>query len=178
MSRSYFEEVQRFRDNRWVWVMVIAIALAALLPLAYGLYWQLGKGQPWGEQAMANGELIALFFFVLLMAALVTFMLLSIKLELRIDEDGVHYKFFPVKNKWQLITTDQIAEYSFEKRYRFFAMAGIGHHRNLLTKTRSFRVRGSDHLFLKLRNGEKLLLGTHDLGNVEWAMKKLMTKNQ
>lgn len=178
MSRVYFEEVQRFRDNAWVWMLVIGTSLAALIPLIYGIYWQIVKGEPWGNEPLSDRGLIFLFLFVLACLALMIFILLSLKLELRIDEQGIHYRFVPVKNKWQLITKEEIAEYHLEKRFRLLDTAGFGHHRNRLSRTRSFRIRGGNHLSLKFRNGQKLLLGTQNLSEIEWAMKRLMTINE
>jgi hypothetical protein len=107
-----------------------------------------------------------------------TAILLSLKLELRIDKEGIHYRFVPIKNNWQVVKKEEIADYSLEKRFRFLDTAGFGHHRNRLAKTRSYRIRGGNHLVLKFHNGEKLLFGTQNLSGIEWAMKRLMSTNE
>lgn len=178
MSRNYFEDVQRVRDNAWIWMLIVGISLTALIPLIYGIYWQLVQREPWGDQPLSDEGLIFLFLFVLGSLALMTFLLLSLKMEMRIDDEGIHYRFVPIKNKWQLITKGEIAEYHYEKRFRFIDAPGFGHHRNRLSKTRSFRIRGGNHLSLKFHDGQKLLLGTQNLSGIEWAMKRLMNKNE
>jgi len=178
MSRPYFEEVQKFRDNRWMWVIVFGASLSSILPLANGLYWQLYKGELWGNEPLSNNGIIMLFLVVLISLGIASAVLLSMKLEVKIDHEGIHYRFVPIKPKWQLITKDQIAEYKLVPRFKLFQSGGVGHHRNRLTKTRSFRIQGGKHLYLRLHNGEKLLLGTQNLEGIEWAMKRLMTINE
>ena len=178
MSRSYFEEVQMLRDNRWIWMLIIAFSLLALLPLMDGLYLQLIRGKPWGDKPMSDQGLIFMFAFVVICLSILVWMLLSLKLETKIDEQGIHVRLFPFKPKWQLITSDDVIDYSFEKRFRFLDSGGIGYHRNCLKRQRSFRIGGGNHLSMKLKNGETLLLGTQDLLGIEWALKKLMLKNE
>lgn len=178
MTRSYFEEIQHFRENRWLMMVVLLISTGVILPVSFGLHTQLIEGRPWGDKPMSDGGLIMLFVFMLINVTLVTGLLFMMKLEMRIDEEGVHYRFVPLKNKWQLIKKEQISGYLTEKKLRLFVTGGTTHHRNIFTKTRSYRIRGLSHLYLKLHNGEKILLGTQNLPGVEWAMKKLMTTNQ
>jgi hypothetical protein len=178
MSRYYFEEVQRFRDQSWLLVLVLTISLGAIIPLIYGMYWQILQDVPWGDQPMSDTGMVVLFLFVILCMGVMAFMLLSMKLEVRLDEQGIHYRFIPLKNEWQLIRKDQISEYRFEKGMRLFTTGGVGYHRNVFTKTRSYRIFGSSCLSLKLNSGDKLLLGTRKPGEMEWALKKLITINQ
>ncbi len=178
MMRTYFEEVQYFRDNRWLLVLVFAISAGALLPLLNGVYEQLGEGRAWGDKPMSDEGLIVFFVFILITVALMIIILLVMKLEVRIDQEGVRYRFVPIKNQWQLIRKDQISEYRLENKVKLFQTGRHGYHRNVFTKTRSFRIRGARHLYLKLHTGEKFLLGTQNLTGMEWAMKKLMANNQ
>jgi hypothetical protein len=177
MATPHFEEVQRLRDNRWIFVLIFAIALGALLPLLYGIYWQIGQGIPWGNEPMSDSGLIAITFVVLSSMGLMAFILTNLRLEVRIDDGGIHYRMFPVKSRWRLVTPAQIAEYSFANRFKPFESGGIGHHRNLLKNTRSFRILGGKHLTVKFNDGHRLMLGTQDLTGMEWAMRKLMKKN-
>ena len=176
MNRPAFEEVQRLRDNRWIWVMVAVFSTAAFVPLLYGSYWQLIKGEPWGNEPLSNQGFILFFLFILLAFGIMLFILLSSRLELKIEGDGIHWKFYPIRKKWQLISKDEIQIYSLEKKFKFFAPGGLGYHHDRFRKLRSMRISGGSHLSLKLRNGERYLFGTQDLAGMEWAMKKLMNK--
>src|SRR5436190_18390581 len=120
MSRAYFEEVQSLRQNRWIWIVIITTILMTLLPLFDGIYWQIIKGEPWGEKPISNNGLIALFIFMIAISAFVTWILLSTKLETRINEEGLHYKFFPAKPKWVLVSKEEISSFEMRRQFNFF----------------------------------------------------------
>lgn len=176
MATPYFEEVQRLRDNRWILVLIFVVALGSLLPLIYGIYWQIGQGVQWGDEPMSNSGLIGITLMVLVSMALMVFIMTNLRLEVKIDEAGIHYRMYPVKSRWRLVTPSEIEGYSFANRFKPFESGGIGHHRNLLKNTRSFRIIGGKHITVKFKDGHRLMLGTQDLTGMEWAMKKLMKK--
>lgn len=178
MQRVYFEEVQAFRENRWVVALVVAVLLSALLPLAYGLHQQLVMGIPWGDKPMSDNGLVSMFLVVLVSVGIGAFVILSSRLEVKVDSDNLRYRYFPVTPQWQLITSALIDSYSLEKGFRMFRSGGFGYHRSFLLRTRSYRIRGGRHLSLKLKNGQTILLGTQNPEGLEWAMKKLMAKNE
>lgn len=177
MATPYFQEVQRLRDNRWILLLIFGIALGAMLPLIYGLYWQVVKGVQWGNEPMKDSELIVMTIFVFTALIIMVFVMMSLRLEVFIDDEGVHYRMVPVKGKWRIVTPSQISSYTFADRYKLFESGGIGHHRNILKNTRSFRIFGGKHMTLTLNDGHRLLLGTQDRGGMEWAMRKLMKTN-
>jgi hypothetical protein len=179
MARVYFEETQVLGNNRWVWVFAIAFSLVTLLPILNGLYWQLAEGEPWGNKPMSDNGLIALFLTVLISWSLAAFFLLTMKLETKIDEQGFHYKFFPLKPKWHLIPREDIATYKIEKSFRLFdGSKKIGYHRNIFTNTRSFRILGKGRLFLNLKNGQRFIFGTQNPDSFEHAITKMIDVNE
>jgi hypothetical protein len=178
MQRTYFEEVQTFRENRWVPVLVIAISAFTLLPIAYGMYQQLVTGVPWGDKPMSDNGLILMFLSVLVSIGIAASVVLLSRLEVEVNEQGLRYRYFPITFKWQLVTPDNIESYTLEKRFRIFQSGGFGYNRNILRQRRSYRIRGGRHLSLKLKNGQQVLLGTQNPEGLEWAMKKLIAKNE
>jgi hypothetical protein len=175
---AWFEEVQRLRDNRWIYALVMVIALGAFLPLANGLYQQLMLNESWGNQPMSDEGLILLTVFVTVSCFTAAFCMLSIKLETRIDEQGIHYKFFPIKRGWRRIIPEEIASYTIEKKFQLFDGVRVGYRKNAFKKMQSFKVSGNKHLSLKLKNGTRLLLGTQSPEGIEWALRKLFKKNE
>jgi hypothetical protein len=176
MSRAWFEEVQRFRDNRWIWAFLAFMTLSIFLPLGFGMHQQFILGEPWGKEPMRDDGFITLMIFVTIAWGIALFMLISMKLETRIDEHGIHYRFFPLKPSWRLITPGEIREFTFEKKYKFFDSGKIGHHYNVFKKQRSFKIWGGKHIAITMTEGNRLLLGTQNLEEMEWAMKKLTAK--
>ena len=178
MNRSYFEEVQTLRQNRWIWILMIITSMGAMLPLIYGMYWQIGEGLPWGHEPMSDVGLILMFLLVICSMAVCFWMLLATKLEIKINDKGVHYKFFPNKCKWSLISKEEIDTYEVRNYYNFFESGCFGYHNNWFLNTRSIRITGNHHLLLTMKNSRKFLLGTQDPGGVEHAMRKLLHKNE
>jgi hypothetical protein len=178
MGRPHFEETQTFRENRWIWILAIVSSLITLLPMVDAIYWQLFKGEPWGNEPLSDGGLLGLFAFVLLAWGVAMTILISVRLDVRIDDQGVYYRFAPIKTKWLNVLKEEIAHYSLEKKFRFLQSGGFGYHRNRLTRTWSMRIRGSHHLSLTLKDGRKLLLGTQNLEALEHAMKRLMNPTE
>jgi hypothetical protein len=177
MATPYFEEVQRLRDNRWIIALLIVIGVMSVFPFVFGLYWQVGQGVPFGNKPMTNTELVIMLFVMVFAVGMMAFVMMTLRLEVRIDEDGIHYRMFPVKWEWRVVKPVEIAEYTFADRYKLFETGGIGHHRNVLKKMRSFRISGGKHITIRFNDGHRLLLGTQDLTGMEWAMRKLMKKN-
>jgi hypothetical protein len=178
MVRSYFEEVQALKDNRWIWMLLIVASLGALLPLIYGLYWQVGNGQPWGNEPMSDNALIALTVFIFMAMIATAWILLSVKLEVKIDPNGIHYKFFPDKPAWRLISRDEIDSYEIRKRSNIFELVGFGSRGDWLKETKSLAIRGTKHLLVQLKNRERIILGTQDPEAMERALEKLLHKKQ
>jgi hypothetical protein len=145
-----------------------------MLPMLYGMYWQLIEGVPWGDKPLSDSELIGLSLFVMGCWGIAAAIMLSMRLEVKIDTSGVHYRLVPIKRKWRHITKAQIKAYSVKKGFPLFTSGGFGHHRSIFLKTRSFRISGNQYLQVEENDGEKILLGTQNPGEMERAMKKLM----
>jgi hypothetical protein len=175
MNRKYHEEVQALRDNPWFRVLLIALTIAAVLPIGSGLYWQIFKGQPWGNEPMSNNGLIALFLLLIVVCVVVNWLLLSRKLELKIGEDGVHYRLFPQQLKWAMISKSEIADFTIErKKFPNFRIR----HAQLTKRQKIMDINGNVLLSLQLKNGQKIRLGSRNPEAVAWAMRKLFSSNE
>ena len=140
MATVHFDEIQHLREKPLFIAMVIGVAFAAIIPLANGIYLQLILGQRWGNQPMSNEGLIALTVFVVAITGFISWMMLNLRLETRIDEQGIHYRMFPVKSNWRSVTPANIKTYSLEKRYKVFESGGMGFHRNFLKNSTSLKM--------------------------------------
>lgn len=175
MRRIYYEEEQNLKDNRWLWVLLLIFTMGALLPLIDGMYWQVIKGQPWGDKPMSDDGIIALFIIIFIICCLVTWIMVSMKLHVIIDAEGVHYKFFPNEPKWSTISKEEIIDFDIAKKNIF---SRFGHRRHWFLKTKTMNVNGTVHLSLYLKNGRKIQLGSRNPEGLKWAMKKLIPKNE
>src|SRR5690349_7230471 len=140
MATPYFEEVQWLRNNQWIIVLLIVVGLMSIFPFVFGLYWQMGQGEPFGDTPMTNNELILMLLIMIFAVGMMTFVMLTLRLEVKIDESGIHYRMFPVKWEWRVVTPAQIEEYTFADRFKLFESGAFGHHRNVFKNIRSFRI--------------------------------------
>ena len=178
MAVLYFEETQRIRDNRWVWALAIAIFLAAIVPLLYGMYWQLGHGENFGDEPMSDEMLVLMFVIVFVCCAVGMTAFISLTLEVRVEDSGISYRCFPHVWKWRFISKEEIADYSFQKNVKWYQRAGLGYKSNRLRKLRSMRITGGVLMELHLKNKHRILVGTQNLEGLERAMKKMMLKTE
>jgi hypothetical protein len=176
MTRPIFEETQLLRQQRLVWILLIASGIGMMIPILSGMYTQLVEGRPWGDKPMTDTGLLILMVAMIVIYALVVALVLSIKLEIRIDEQGIGFRYFPLKSKWRSIRKEDIERYELHRQRDFFKAGGIGYHRNLLTKTESFSTQWGPYLRLELRSKRKIILGTQNYEGLEHAMHKLFQR--
>lgn len=177
MSRRYFEETQLFRQNLWLWYIFAAFSMLLMIPLLYGMYQQLIVGEPWGDKPLSDNGLAMLFLFSLASWLMVMWILYSIRLEVYIDNEGIHYSFFPNSPAWKVITKNQIVSYEVRKKRKLFEMGGIGYHRNRFKRTRSMTIRGSKHIRLILAGNNKILIGTQKPEEFDRALRRLLSNH-
>lgn len=176
MKADYFEETQRIRDSQWAWALAIVIFLSAILPLLYGMYWQIGQGQPWGDRPMSDEQLILVFTLVTTCCGIGMTAFLSLTLQVRIDASGVHYRCIPHIWKWRFISREEIKDFATTPTLKWYEGMGLGYRRNRFTRLRSFRISSGKHVTFTLKNGERFVFGTRNAQSMEWAVNKMMSK--
>lgn len=177
MNRRYFEEKQLFRENLWVWYIFAAFSMLLMIPLVYGMYQQLIMGEPWGDKPLSDNGLAIVFLFSLANGLLVMWILYSIRLEVYIDDEGIHYSFFPNSKAWKVITKNEIISYDVRHKRNLFEMGGIGYHRNRFKRTRSMTIRGPKHIRFILAGNNKMLIGTQKPEEFDRALKRLLSNH-
>ena len=177
MARRYFEEIQLLRQNRWIWYILIVLSALLVAPILHGMYTQLITGEPWGDEPMSDNGLIIFSCAFFLSWAMITWLLYSIRLEVYIDQDGVHYKFFPNKASWNVITKRDIVSYEIRRTRNLLETGGFGYHRNLFRKSQSMVIRGSKHIRFMLPGKRKLLIGTQNPEEFDRALRRLLSNH-
>lgn len=139
-----FRECQRFRQW-WLWLILIG----ANIPLLWALWQQSREGAPLdpGDLLLGNGILL-----------LVIFLLLALRLDTEIRNDGVYVRFFPFALRLKRYGWEEI-EKAYVRPYKpllEYGGWGIRYGR----KGKALNVSGNMGLQLELKNGKKLLIGT------------------
>jgi hypothetical protein len=150
MAKPVFEESQRF-NQPWLWILMGCVILFSLGIIVYA-YTQTDRPDE-------KEELIFSFLFVTITLGLVVAFLLRIRLETRLDKQGIHYRFRPFVWNWQLIPVSEIRSAEVVK-YNPLHYGGWGYRLGLLGRGRAMNIRGTQGIRIEKANGKKLMIGT------------------
>jgi len=145
-----FKEEQRFNQ---LWLIILMV-ITALVPIGIMLGSYIKD-----PNSFSSSELISVVGIVILASALI----FLFKLSTRIDDVGIHYKFFPfhwkLKTiKWSEMNTVYVRSYDVLSEYGGWGLKGG----SLWNKSKgtAINVSGNVGIQLELKSGKKLLIGT------------------
>jgi len=161
-----FKEEQRFNQ---LWLIILML-VSTIVPI--GIY---VKEYTENTENFSSLELIGVIFLILLASGFIFFF----KLTTRIDETGIHYKFFPfhwnLKNiKWNEIDKAYVRTYDPLGEYGGWGLKG-----GILwnkSKGRAINVSGDIGIQLVLKSGKKLLIGTQKENEAKSVLATYKTK--
>ncbi|WP_299115865.1 hypothetical protein [uncultured Winogradskyella sp.] len=155
-----FKEKQRF-NQAWL-IILMTINILMIVGIILGKYIK----EP---NSFSVIELVLLIGFILLIPGFI----FLFKLVLRIDEKGIHYKFFPFHWKlktieWNSIDKAYIRHYDALGEYGGWGLKGGRLWKK--SKGRAINVSGDIGIQLELKNGKKLLIGTQKKEEAEHVL--------
>ena len=161
-----FTEEQRFRQT-WLIVMMLLCGLFSIGIIINEYLKQ--------TNTMSLVELFVIIT-IISMAAVLIFLL---KLKTRIDEKGIHYKFFPFHLKfktvhWQDISNIYTRKYDAISEYGGWGIKGSFFWKK--NKSIAINVSGDIGIQLELNTGKKLLIGTKKQNDIESIIKTYKSK--
>ena len=149
-NMKVFKEKQRFTQ---LW-LIIVILFSSIVPIAVVINEYQKK-----ENAFSFEMLLVIILVIILPSAII----FLFKLSTRIDEQGIHYQFFPFhfsdrKISWKEISKAYVRTYDPIGEFGGWGLKGG----NLFNKSKgkAINVSGDIGIQLELKNGKKLLIGT------------------
>ena len=127
------------------------------------------------------GDYIAAFIglFILLIVIII---FLVLKLQTKIDENGIKYKFYPFQVSYQNIVWSNISECYIRNYSPISEYGGWGVKGGFSKQTgKAYTTKGSIGLQLKLKDGKKILIGTQkkeEIKRVLETYKHKYTRNE
>jgi len=145
-----FKEEQRF-NQLWL-IILILVSVLVLLGIIVGTYIK-------DPNSFSNPELLIIISTLILASGII----FLFKLSTRIDEKGIHYKFFPFHLgfktiQWNELANAYIRTYSAMSEYGGWGLKGGALWSK--SKGKAINVSGDIGIQLVLKNGKKLLIGT------------------
>lgn len=146
-----FKEEQRFTQT-WV---VILLVISGLIPVLI-IFMNYLKNKE--EQDLSN------IFVTISITMLVSAVIFLFKLTTRIDQEGIHYQFFPFHLKlrsiaWNEIKTAYVRNYDAITEYGGWGLKGGFFWKK--SKGVAINVSGNIGIQLVLKDGKKILIGTN-----------------
>lgn len=158
MEEILYQEVQKVR-NKWIW------ALFALLAIVFfcSFFEQIILKRPIGPNPAPDWALgiMGLIPFCIL------FLILSIKLTIKISNDGISFQFSPFHQhprniKWKEIDKLYIRSYNPISEYGGWGIRNLSFRKNI-----AYNISGYIGLQIELKSGKKILLGTQNQEELE-----------
>lgn len=145
-----FKEEQRFTQLWLIVLIVVSLSIAVVT---------ITKAYIENPNNFSTTDLIGISTTILLASSLIFFL----KLSTRIDEKGIHYKFFPFHRNYKIINWNEIEKVYVRTYSPLTEYGGWGYRSSFLgnkSKGTALNVSGDIGIQLILKNGKKLLIGT------------------
>ncbi len=172
MNKTLFKEEQQFRQW-WNLLVVLASTVLGIGFSLYALYQQVILEKQVGNDPAPIAVLSLLIVFL----PFFLWFYLRLKLEVWIDNLGIHYRFFPLIYKERIISFTEIKKYEIRKYSPLGNYGGWGIKRSLRWG-RAYNVSGNIGLQLYLKNGKKVLFGTQKPQAMIYAIDAAMSEIQ
>jgi hypothetical protein len=170
MNKILFKESQQFRQW-WHIVFILVSIVPSMMMCLYVLFQQVVMGEKVGNSPAPNGVMLVAFLGL----GVALWMLFSLKLEVWIDQQGIHYRFFSLILKHKLISKEEIQRFEIRKYKPLLEYGGRGIRTGWGYKWgKAYCVDGNIGLQLYLQNGKKVLFGTQRSQAIEHAMNEIV----
>lgn len=146
----YFSETQRF-NQWWLKLLMISVLLVAggSIFLAYP---ETAADELHVFTLVSTGALIVVL--------LVLWLVFSSKLITKVDEQGIHYQFYPFHRSDKIIPWKDMQSCNVRTYRPISEYGGWGYKVGISKKSGAFNVRGTIGIQIHFKSGKKLLLGT------------------
>lgn len=155
--RVYFREDQRFRQA-FLWVPLIFGSAFVSGTTVWMIMRQVVQDNPFGEQAMSNGAMLALGAFVLGVNFAILLFFVVAKMQLEVNDRGLFLRFFPFHSKTRQISLDDVESISAVEYRALLEYGGYGIRRS--RRATLYGVRGIEGVRIDYSNGCHVMLGT------------------
>jgi len=179
-KKALFTEVQN-QNGAVAWLILAGLAAVSFsLMFSYYEQWEINEKFTYKGLAIFASLIILLFFGLY-------FLFKNMKMETRIDMEGIHFRYPPFQRKFKDIPFSQIdhfevCEYQPIKEYGGWGFKKPAkpksHKRKLFADTKNkntaYTIKGKIGLRIRLSSQEVILLGTQRKAAMEYTLKKLL----
>ncbi|TFV94756.1 hypothetical protein E4S40_12160 [Algoriphagus kandeliae] len=154
MAHQVYKESQSYRGT---WLMYLLLMTEIPMLILVFIILKTSKTDP-NEIAFATAVIIGV-------VGLTFLLLMSIRLESRIDEVGIHYRYVPFINKWRTIPRSKIREIQVISYSPISDFGGWGIKGNRTTK--AYSIIGDKGMTIHTDEKKKIMIGTQKAGELK-----------
>lgn len=159
-----FTEKQSFRQW-WLWLILLLVNSVFVA----GLYLQVVRGIPFGNNPLCDGVLMILIGLLVLTSILTYFA----RLETVIKVDGIYVRFFPFQLSFSFYSWESLSKLYVRKYNPITEYGGWGLRFGVFKQGRALSVSGNHGLQLVFADNKKLLIGTNQPQELQEILEKL-----
>lgn len=157
---EYFEQ-QTLAQSQLKWLVIVAMTFPLITNV---VLLSKGKMEFWPDFVLVSALLISTFV-----------LMFFIRLKSRITKDGIYYRFQPFHWKEKYIAWSEI-ERAYIRKYDPLSEYGGWGIKGWKRSNRAVNVSGDEGLQLVLKNGRKLLIGTHAASHLQQYLDQFAKK--
>ena len=165
MRSNYFQEVQHVRQP-WIYILIAVITGI----WAWQMVQQVLMGIPFGSNPAP--DLVIVITGLIPMGAL--FLVLSLRLETKVDKEGIHYRMWPFHRAFRDISCEEISHWEVRKYHPIRDYGGWGIRTSFYRRGQAYSIMGNRGVYMEMRDGKKILLGTQREEELRSAMGRMM----
>ncbi len=172
MKKTIFYEKQYSSRTRLLLILPILI-IVVIVFLSIWLIRVNYTGKPFELSSLPAYNPIVIAVLILIISTVTIIHNSFAHLIIKIDEKGITATYFSIGQKQLKIGVKEILSYKIRKYRPYRDYWGYGVRENRMRGT-AYIVKGNEGLYIQLKNGKCLLIGTQKKQAIEYAMKKLM----
>lgn len=173
IKKTYFKEEQYF-SNPWFWVFLIIVFTGSIVPIVVAFYSELVLGKPFGENPDSLDSMMITLSILVFVYILVVFFFRKMKLVTEVRSEGIFYRYPPFILKERKFDLNEIERFEIRKYKPVKDYGGWGIRYGWGKAGRALTVSGKEGLQLYLKDGKKVLFGTHRADAMLRAVNKMM----
>jgi hypothetical protein len=167
MHSERFHETQRFRQ-RWVWAVIIASIALAVLITGFGVWQQVVRGVPFGDEPTSNTGLLFAFGLTVAIGLGVILLIKASQLDVAVRDDEIFIRFRPFHLNGRHIALRDVADAKMRVYRPILEYGGWGIRMGF--SGMAYNVSGNEGVQLVLADGSRVLIGSQRSRELEAAI--------
>ncbi len=168
-GKILFHEEEKF-DQRWNFFLITPIAAGMIIFQLVSFYYQLILKKPIGSDPLSDTEFVILFVITIPILLFVIWLFFVMKLTVKVDEQKIFVKFYPLMKKEFLL--NEIESFEIKEFNPIIDFGGWGLRYSIRWKTTGYIMKGKVGVHIHFKNKKNILIGSQRANELYNVIKK------